>query len=170
MTGQPQASSQEVSLVESFRVGPTFHEKEECSRRGTAFLLLVAVRVCMMKRKQRPLIVSSACGFVAKASGKPFSRCLAVLANHILRLALLTELNPRQRRTQFVSPWDTLVDLSQRPGKVRSGAAAGEYWVLSIHVPLTRQRKQDCVSVSGDSKAKCSNVQMFRQHCLAWEH
>lgn len=139
MTGQPQASSQEVSLVESFRVGSTFHEKEECSRQGTAFLLLlVAVRVCMMKRKQRPLIVSSACGFVAKASGKPFSRCLAVLANHILRLALLAELNPRQQRTQFVSPWDTLVDLSQRPGKVRSGAAAGEYCVLSIHVPLTR--------------------------------
>lgn len=69
---------------------------------GTAFLfLLVAIRVCMMKRKQRPLIVSSACGFVAKASGKPFARCLAVLANHILRLALLTELNARQRRTSL---------------------------------------------------------------------
>lgn len=157
--------------MKSIRVGSqsflssTFHEKEECSWWGTAFLLLllVAIRVCMMKRKQRPLIVSSACGFVAKASGKPFSRCLAVLANHILRPALLTEIKPRQRRTQLVSPWDTLVGLSQRPGKVMSGAAAEEYWAMSIHVPFNRQRKQDYTRAPGDSKApsfflKCPNA------------
>lgn len=44
----------------------------------------------MMKRKQRPLIISSACGFAAKTSGKSFSRCLTTLANHILRWASLT--------------------------------------------------------------------------------
>lgn len=70
----------------------------------------------MMKRKQRPLIISSACGFAAKTSGKPFSRCLTTLANHILRWALLTA-QPKAVEDQVRFSMGHIIGLSWRPGQ-----------------------------------------------------
>lgn len=102
-----------------------------------------------------------------KGLWETLSRCLAVLANHILRLALLTELKARQPR-----PWAILIGLSQRPGKVRSGAAAGEYWAVDIHVPFKdrgskiaqacretpRSLPSSCTSSNAQTTLPCSEV------------
>lgn len=62
-----------------------------------------------MKREQRQQIISPTCGFAAKASGKLFYTCRAVLADHILQL-------PRQARPEAAG------------GKVLSLLLIGTYW------------------------------------------
>lgn len=70
----------------NFHTYPFMRRKRTLEENDFFFFLLVALTVCIMRREQRQQIISPTCGFAAKASGKLFYPCLAVLADHILRL------------------------------------------------------------------------------------